>query len=84
MITRGIHEFIRRDWAAARESKDRYWRERVTRLGSAEGLRIGDELRLQAQAQRPGWPHPDDRARDIESHVRLAALVRRAESARCA
>ena len=32
VITRGIHEFVSRDWAAARDSKDRYWGERKSRI----------------------------------------------------
>ena len=34
MITRGIHEFVARDWEAARESKASYWAERIDRLGA--------------------------------------------------
>ena len=38
VITRGIREFIARDWRAARESKDAYWGDRIARLGPQEGL----------------------------------------------
>jgi hypothetical protein len=48
MISRGIREFVSRDWAAVRESKDAYWSERVNRLGPLEGFRIADQLRRQA------------------------------------
>ena len=40
VITRGIREFMARDWEALRELKDRHWADRIQRLGAAEGLRI--------------------------------------------
>ena len=81
MITRGIREFVSRDWDAARENKDAYWRDRIARLGPVEGLRIADELRQQALLH-PGWPQPDERDDDLQSHVRLAALLRNVSTAR--
>ena len=82
MITRGIREFVSRDWRAARESKDTYWGDRVSRLGSQEGLRIADELRRQALALDPAWPHVADRRADLLVHARVSDLLRRADSAR--
>ncbi len=82
VITRGIREFVSRDWGAAREAKDAYWGERVARLGPLEGLRIAEELRRQALVQQPGWPDSADRRRDVLDHVRLAELLHRAGSAR--
>jgi hypothetical protein len=51
VITRGIREFVARDWLAVREAKDAYWGERIARLGPGEGFRIADELRRQALLQ---------------------------------
>ena len=82
MLIRGIREFVSRDWRAVRAAKDRYWRDRVASLGPLEGLRAADELRRHAQLQDPGWPNPADRRADLESHLRLAALLHRAGSAR--
>ena len=82
MLTRGIREFVSRDWRAVRDAKDAYWGERVARLGASEGLRIAEELRRQALLLDPAWPHPADRSHDLRSHVRLAELFRRAGSAR--
>jgi hypothetical protein len=82
-MTHGIREFMSRDWDAARAAKDRYWADRVARLGPIEGLRIADELRRQARCD-PSWPRPDDRDADLASHVRLAALFRRVDTARSA
>jgi hypothetical protein len=82
VITRGIKEFVERDWASVRLAKDAYWAERIARLGPAEGFRVAHELRRQALLHDPGWPHPDDRQADLEAHIRLSALLRRADRAR--
>jgi hypothetical protein len=82
VITRGIREFVSRDWRAARESKDAYWGERIGRLGPLEGLRVADELRRQALLRDPAWPDAALRRADLSSHARLAELLRRAGSAR--
>jgi hypothetical protein len=82
MVTRGIRQFVSRDWAAVRASKEAYWGERITRLGPAEGFRIADELRRQMLQQDPAWPNAESRDADLMSHVRLAALLRRAAPAR--
>src|SRR3989304_9441497 len=78
VIARGIREFVSREWGAARDAKDAYWGERIARLGPLEGFRIAEELRRQALLQNPGWPHPDDRRRDLDSPVRPAELLHRA------
>lgn len=82
VITRGIRQFLSRDWAAVRASKEAYWGERIARLGPAEGFRIADELRRQMLAQDPAWPDEPSRHADLMAHVRLAALLRHAPSAR--
>ena len=81
MITRAIRQFVERDWRAARDSKDDYWGARIARLGPAEGLRIAGELRAQVLALQPDWPAADDREADLAGHIRLAALLRRVDSA---
>jgi hypothetical protein len=81
MVTRGIREFMARDWAAARRLKDAYWGERIARLGPLEGIRIADELRRQMQLHDPSWPDADLRNTDLAAHVRLADLLRRADAA---
>lgn len=82
MITKGIREFVARDWDAAREAKDAYWGERIARLGPLEGLRIAEELRRQALLRNPTWPEVADRQQDFLSHVRVAERLRRADPAR--
>jgi len=56
VITRGIKEFVARDWQAARDRKDAYWGERIARLGPLEAFRIADQLRRQAMHHDPAWP----------------------------
>jgi hypothetical protein len=82
MITRGIREFMARDWSAVRGAKDQYWAERIRRLGPLEALRIAEALRQQALAQQAGWPDATSRRADFSSHVRLAELLYRASAAR--
>lgn len=82
MITRGLEEFVARDWEAVRRAKDQYWAERIARLGPAEGFRIAGELRRQVRLQDPSWPGPEQRREDLAAHVRLAGVFRRADAAR--
>jgi hypothetical protein len=81
VITRGIREFVARDWRSARDAKDAYWSQRIATLGPLEAFRIGEQLRSQARLQNPGWPDADERRQDIAAHVRVAALLARASSA---
>jgi hypothetical protein len=81
MITRGIREFVLRDWDLVRRTKDRYWSDRIQRLGAGEGFRVADELRRQTLAVDPSWPHPDERHADLSTHIRLAQIFSRADSA---
>lgn len=77
MIARDIRAYMARDWAAVRDAKDAYWAERIERLGPAEGLRIAEELRLQALLLNPGWPSEEDRREDFLAHRRLRTLLDR-------
>jgi hypothetical protein len=81
VITRGLKDFLNRDWDAVRKAKDEYWASRIARLGAHEAFRIGDELRRQALQQDPSWPGPDERQSDLDAHVRLSGAFRRAASA---
>jgi hypothetical protein len=82
VITRGLREFVARDWQAARDHKDAYWADRIARLGPREGLRIADELRRQAILRDPAWPDAALRKADLLAHARLSGSLRRADSAR--
>ena len=82
MITRGIREFVSRDWEAARENKEIYWGERIGRLGATEGLRVADELRRQMLRRDPGWPDVETRQADLRFHASLAERFHRAGATR--
>ena len=82
MITRGIRDFVERDWAAVRQSKDAYWGARIARLGPLEAFRVGEALRQQARLQTPSWPDEASRHEDLCAHVWLAELFRRADPVR--
>ena len=82
MITRGIREWVARDWEAVRANKDRYWGERIARLGAAEGFRIAEEVRRQMLQRNPGWPDAEARQADLRFHARLAERFRRAGATR--
>jgi hypothetical protein len=69
-----LRRFARRDWGApARLSR----KQRVERP-VAEKIAMAIELYEAARATRPGWPDHADRRRDLEMHIRLKSLLRRA------
>lgn len=67
-----------REWDKARDAKDRYWAQRIARLGAAEGIRVADQLRLQCLALHPSWPSVDERQADLACHIAVARRLRRA------
>ena len=81
MITRGLRDYMARDWQGSRSRKDAYGGERIARLGPVEGLRIADELRRQMLLVDPGWPDAAQRQDDLRAHLRVAELLRRAGTA---
>jgi hypothetical protein len=64
--------FARRDWQALADAKAAHWSDLKRALGAGESVRIGDELRRHVLAQHPGWPSDEERALDLETHVRVA------------
>ena len=74
-LTDGLREYLARDWAAVRESKERFWAEE---LSAADRIRLADSLRLSVLAASPGWPSDENRIDDLDAHVRLAGRIRRA------
>jgi hypothetical protein len=82
VITRGIREFVGRDWDAARTNKELYWGERIRRLGALEGFRVAEELRRQMLQRDSRWPDADARQADLTFHVTLAERFRRAGAIR--
>jgi len=82
VITRGIREFVSRDWESARRNKDAYWADRIRKLGPTESFRIAEELRREVLLLNPTWPDSALRQADLQSHIRVAELLRRASSTR--
>jgi hypothetical protein len=72
--------YARRDWAALAEVKRDFQRTRRASDGPASHFAVVDALRAQVHAQRPDYPSAEDRQADLEAHVRLAALLRRASA----
>jgi hypothetical protein len=81
MVTRGIRDYMSRDWNLARQRKDAYWGERIARLGPIEAFRVADELRRQARLMDPAWPGAAERREDYEGHLSLVERFGRADSA---
>jgi hypothetical protein len=75
----GLREYMARDWAAVRESKERYWSES---LSAADRIRLAESLRLSVLAATPSWPSEENRVNDLDAHVQLAGRIRRAGTAR--
>lgn len=70
--------FVETRWASAARDKAAYWRDWKRRSGPAAGIRIADELRRQVLAARPDWPSEAERLEDLETHLRLIDIIRRA------
>jgi hypothetical protein len=75
----GLREYMARDWAAVRESKERYWSEE---LSAADRIRLADSLRLAVLVSTPDWPSEEDRIDDLHAHEHLTGRIRRAGPAR--
>ncbi|MCL4809497.1 MAG: hypothetical protein KJ062_17170 [Thermoanaerobaculia bacterium] len=75
----GLREYMTRDWAAVRESKECYWSEE---LSAADRIRLAESLRLSVLAATPAWPSEEDRVDDLDAHEHLAGKIRRAGTAR--
>jgi hypothetical protein len=67
-----------RDYDHVRASKTAYWRS----LTPAERIRLADELRRHALLLHPEWPTDEQRALDLECHIRLSERLERAAAAR--
>lgn len=75
----GLREYMARDWAAVRESKERYWSEE---LMAADRIRLAESLRLSILATSPGWPSDESRVADLDAHVALVTRIRSVGTAR--
>lgn len=69
-----LRAYANRDWGAP----ERLSRPERVRAPVAEKVRIALALYESTRALRPEWPTAEDRRTDLESHIRLRALLRRA------
>ena len=60
--------------------KDADWMARQRARTPAQRMEVGAELRIWAQEARPGLDRARDRESDLQSHARVAALMRRADA----
>jgi len=77
-----LAEYVGRDWAAARQAKDRYWARVVRERGPLAALQIADQLRFQTIQLHPDWPTAADRCADFEAHERLSDRLQRGSGPR--
>jgi hypothetical protein len=76
-----LRSYVQRDWALLAELKQAQWLAQ-RRLGPALAMRIADDLRRQVRAARPDWPSDEERAADLEAHIRVGEILRRASPPR--
>ena len=77
MKTEDLAAFARRDWNAVAEVKASYWADPAGPTPS-ERIRIAEALRRQVSFLHPDWPSEEDREKDLETHARVSAALRRA------
>jgi hypothetical protein len=71
-----IRAFARRDWASLEDEKARFWAHRKSTMSPSEALAVADDLRAHAQALKPDWPDPAERAADLALHRRVSEAHR--------
>lgn len=76
-----VRAFVDRDWEAVDALRRREVAARYRERGPAGSLRVAHELFQHARQLRPGFPDERLRAKDLEHHVALKALLRRASDA---
>lgn len=68
-----IRQFMERNWARIAAAKDRTWA--TAKQTPAEDLRAADQLRRYTLSVRPDWPSADDRAADLQAHIRVSEAL---------
>ena len=75
MDAESLRRFARRDWEAVARSKSEHWNAIARERGDDELIRVADDLRRFALSEHPCWPSEEDRARDLETHIRVARAL---------
>lgn len=73
-----VRAFVSRDWRSLSQDKERYWASYKVENGPASGIRIASALRAQVRRARPDWPSAEERREDLDTHLRLIEVIRRA------
>ena len=81
MQAKDIAAFVRRDWSAVTACKEDQWLTERRRRGVRWCFEIAEDLRRQAARLHPDWPTVDERADDLDTHVRVGAALRRVRAA---
>lgn len=71
-----VKAFLERDWASLERLKSDFWKGQKKRLTPTEVFLIANQLRETARLLHPGWPTEGDRQEDLETHIRVAAVLR--------
>jgi hypothetical protein len=78
MDPKEVRGFVERDRASVEWLKREYHARRARLDGPSAGLRLSQQLRDQVRSVIPGWPTSEDRAADLDHHVRLKQKLDRA------
>lgn len=78
MTAEEIQEFQARDWRLIERSKSDHWVRQKAEMPPAAVLELASGLFDYARSLRPEWPNAAEREADLASHVRVAAMLRRA------
>jgi hypothetical protein len=78
MTAAEIREFQARDWRLIERAKSDYWIRKNASMPPADALELGSGLFEYTRRLRADWPDSVERQADLDSHVRLAAMLRRA------
>jgi len=77
MDSGAIRAFVQRDWDAIAASKREHWAGRFRAEGWGPAWDAADTLLLDMRVTNPGYPSPDDRARDLSDHSLLRDRLNR-------
>lgn len=75
-----LTSFLARPRAEVAALKESFWEQRLRGTDhAAEAFTISDALRRHAKMLQPDWPRAEDRAEDLDAHIRLKRLFERAK-----
>lgn len=78
MTVAEIRAFQARDWHMLERSKTDIWIRQKEFMTPSALLEMASELSRYTRAQKPDWPNTAEREEDLETHCRLAGMLRAA------